>query len=400
MTEPISGYDFLVLSTQDWDAVPTRKHRFARMYAAQGNRVLYIEQQMHWAGWLVDIKNQFSRAWRFLQGPREVEPNIWVYTLPVVLPFFQMTEVINKINNITLESSLKKALKWLRFNPEKLIIWTYTPHSADFVGAFGEYAAVYECVDEFTASKGLVNARAIGKMERDLLAKVDLLIVTAQGLLAKQQFAKRTKLVPNAAEVSHFATVADADLPIAKELEQTKPPVVGFLGSIQYWIDTDLLVEIARKHPDWTVVLVGPLGILADIDALREQPNVTLTGRVPYEEVPNYVKAFDVCLNPYHMDDVAEHCSPLKLYEYLATGKPVVSVDMPEVQQFKNMVSIAYNRSDFVSLVEETVSSLPEPPEQAQKRMQEAWNHTWEKRFEAASGALAEMLAEKYAKPT
>lgn len=397
MTEPVHSYDFIVLSTQDWDAVPTRKHRWARKFAAQGNRVLYIEQQMHWAGWLVDIKNQFSRAWRFTQGPREVEPNLWVFTLPIVLPFFQMVEAINLINNAFLKTVLRRQLKHLNFNTEKLIVWTYTPHSADFVGVFGECAAVYECVDEFTASKGLVNAKAIGNMERDLIQKVDILIVTAQGLLKnKQAYARRSMLVPNAAEVSHFATVADSTLSIADSLRDVSHPTVGFLGSVQYWIDTELLAEIAEKHPSWTVILVGPVGILANVEMLEKLPNVIFTGRVPYADVPSYVKAFDVCLNPYRMDDVAEHCSPLKLYEYLATGKPVVSVDMPEVHQFKDMIAVAYSREEFVRLVEETVSSLTEQSdEDVERRMQEAHNHTWDKRFESVVVAVAQMLEEK-----
>ncbi len=397
MANAPSRYDFIVLSTQDWDAVPTRKHRFARKFAAQGNRVLYVEQQMHWAGWLVDLKSQLSRVWRHLQGPRKVEPNLWVYTLPIVLPFFQVVKAINVVNNAVLKWYLRAVLKHLKFDSSRLIIWTYTPHSADFVGALGEAAAVYECVDEFTASKGLVNAKAIGKMEHSLLDKVDLLIVTAQGLLeSKQVYVKRAVLVPNAAEVSHFATVADPALPIAESLQAVQHPTVGFLGSVQYWIDTELLAEIAEKHPDWTVILVGPVGILANVEPLEKLPNVLFTGRVPYAEVPQYVKAFDVCLNPYHMDDVAEHCSPLKLYEYLATGKPVVSVNMPEVHQFRDLIAVAYDRAEFVRLVEETVSSLAEQSIEAiTARMQEAHHHTWDKRFETVTAALAKMLKEK-----
>jgi glycosyltransferase involved in cell wall biosynthesis len=113
------------------------------------------------------------------------------------------------------------------------------------------------------------------------------------------------------------------------------------------------------------------------------------TGRVPYEDVPRYVKAFDVCVNPYVLDGVAEHCSPLKLYEYIATGKPVVSVDMPEARQFADLIAIAPDRDAFVGLVEAAVNS---PDERAAERMAEAGRHTWRRRFETVSAALADEL--------
>src|SRR3989304_2093986 len=128
----ISGRAILNLSTQDWTAMPTRKHRGARNWAKQGNRVLYVEQQMHWAGWLIEIRQQFTRTFRFLQGARQVEENIWVFTLPIVLPFFQMSEAVNWLNNFFLAPILQELIRPLGF--KNLILWTYTPHSADFVG--------------------------------------------------------------------------------------------------------------------------------------------------------------------------------------------------------------------------------------------------------------------------
>ncbi|HEC24294.1 MAG TPA: glycosyltransferase family 1 protein [Chloroflexi bacterium] len=388
---PISGQDFIILSTQDWDALPTRKHRFARWFAESGNRVLYVEQQMHWAGWLVDIRQQFSRAWRWLRGPREIAPNLWVFTLPIVLPFFQMSAAINRVNNAFLLPVLRAQMRRLGFSEP--ILWTYTPHSADFVGRLGERAAVYECVDDFTSARGLVDARVIGRLERRLIEAVDLLIVTAEALYeSKREGAKRVVLVPNGVEADHLARAADPDLPVAGSLAGLKHPVIGFLGSLNYWIDTRLLARLAREHPEWTLLFVGPHDLLADLAPLEGLPNVVMTGRVPYADVPRYVKAFDVCVNPYVLDGVAEHCSPLKLYEYLATGKPVVSVDMPEARKFKDLIYIAHDGDEFVKLVEKALAS---DDGKASRRMAEARHHTWRSRFEEVSAALAAVLQGK-----
>src|SRR5574341_1008306 len=259
------------------------------------------------------------------------------------------------------------------------------------ITGLGDRVAVYECVDDFTAAKGLVDARVIGQLERRLIEKVDLLVATHAGLLDKKQAgAKRAILVPNGVDADHFQQATDPATPIAKSLAGLKHPVIGYLGGINYWIDTTLLARIARQHPDWTLALVGPAYALADLKPLDRLPNVVMTGRVPYEAVPCYVKAFDVCVNPYVLDQVAEHCSPLKLYEYLAAGKPVVSVDMPEAHQFRDLVAIAHSPDEFVALVEQAVT---QPDGRAADRIRVAHRHTWDQRFEAVASALAELLS-------
>ncbi len=387
----IDGHDILCLSTQDWDAMPTRKHRFMRWFAEGGNRVMYVEQQMHWAGWLADVKHQFSRAWRWLKGPRKVAPNLWVFTLPIVLPFFQMSGLVNRVNNAFLLPVLRAQAQRLDFRSP--ILWTYTPHSADFIGRLGEKAAIYECVDDFTASKGLVNGGVVGRLEREVIESADLLIVTTPELAAiKREGARRIVTVPNGAEVEHFARAADPGLLPAEPFAHLKHPVVGFLGSLNYWIDTHLLARIAKAHPEWTLALVGPHDLLGNIAPLEGLPNVVMTGRVPYEEVPDYVRAFDVCLNPYILDNVAEGCSPIKLYEYLATGKPIVSVDMPEARRFEGLIRIARDPDDFVPQVEAVAAA---DDGLSGERMAEANRHSWRARFEHVSAALADVLEAK-----
>ncbi len=387
----MAGHDFIILSTQDWEALPTRKQRFARWWAEAGNRVLYVEQQMHWLGWVVDVRRQYTRLWRWLKGPRRVASNLWVYTLPLVLPFFQMVGAINWINNLFLLPVLRVQLRQLGF--AQPILWTYTPHSVDFIGRLGEQAAVYECVDDFTSAKGLVDPEAIQRMEQRLIEAVDLLIVTSDALLhSKQRAARRAVLIPNGVEADHFARTADSTLPVAETLAGLQHPVIGYLGTLNYWIDTDLLAQIAKAHPDWTLVHVGPRDLLARMAPLEGLPNFVSTGRVPYEELPRYIKAFDVCVNPYVRDGVAEHCSPLKLYEYIATGKPVVSVDMPEARKFKDLIHIAQDADHFLALVEQAVQT---DDGLAERRLAEAQRHTWRSRFAAAASQLAEVLRER-----
>jgi glycosyltransferase involved in cell wall biosynthesis len=170
-----------------------------------------------------------------------------------------------------------------------------------------------------------------------------------------------------------------------------KKPILGFLGTIQYWIDFDLIRFIAFKNPGWSIVMIGPIGRLAEIEKIKSLPNVYLLGRKPYQEVPNYVKAFDVCLNPYKIDEVSKSCSPLKLYEYLASGKPIVSVDMPEARKFKNLIEIGLDYEDFLEKIQKVLDCLPEDKAKIEMRIREAEKHSWDSRF-----LELEKILEKY----
>ncbi len=384
----ITGRNFVILSTQDWDAMPTRKHRWARWWARQGNRVLYVEQQMHWAGWLIDIRRQFGRAFRWLGGPREIEPNLWVFTLPVVLPFFQMNSAINWFNNLWLTPILRWAMK--RVGMAQPILWTYTPHSADFAdGRLGQTFTVYECVDEFSAARGLVHGPTIAVMERELLRQVDLTVVTAPALLEnKAPFTRRCELVPNGVDVEHFAKASLAETVPPASVAALPKPVVGFIGGVQYWIDFDLIAHAAQAHPDWSFAFVGPVEPLARVDKVRGLSNVHFLGRQPYAQVPAYVAGFDVCVNPYILDDVAEKCDPLKLYDYLASGKPIVSVDMPAARRFANLMPLTRTPGEFTRALEYVLAQ----PGDGAARQRTATEHSWTARFKHVEAALESVL--------
>lgn len=384
----ITGRDFIILSTQDWDAMPTRKHRWARHWARSGNRVLYVEQQMHWLGWLIDLRRQFARAWRWLSGPRPVEPNLWVFTLPVVLPFFQMSRAVNWLNNLWLAPVLRWAMR--RAGLQNPVLWTYTPHSANLFGALGEQMVVYECVDEFSAAKGLVRAATIAALERDVLRQADVTIVTAPALYeSKKHIARRIELVPNGVDYEHFARASNGKVEVAAAVARLPKPVVGFLGGIQYWIDLELIGAAARAHPDWSFALVGSVEPLARVDKVRGLPNVHFLGRRPYAQLPEYVAGFDVCINPYVLDDVAETCDPLKLYDYLASGKPVVSVDMPAARRFADLMPLTRTPEAFIRALE----SVLQQPGDAVRRQQEASQHSWAARFASVESIVESALA-------
>jgi len=385
----VRGQEIVCLSSQDWSDLWTRKQRFMRQLARQGNRVLYVETQASLVS-LPLLRSDPARAWRWLRGPRPVEPNLHVATLPLVLPFFQMSLTINGLNSTFMAPLLRRWLRALGYRQP--ILWTYSPSSESLVGRLGERFAIYDCVDEPAESRGLVRRRVVRELERRLLDKVALVIVTHENLyLSRVAPGRQVHLIPNGVEVEHFRGASLADTPLAPEMQTIPRPVIGFLGSLQYWIDFDLLRFLALARPNWSFVLIGPRGRLAKVGKIENLPNVHLLGRRPYEQLPCYLKGFDVCLNPYLRGELSRNCSPLKLYEYLASGKPVVSVDMPEASKFADVIGIGRNDEEILLRIEEALGpGNDEAP--ANARRQAVASHSWQSRFRDLEAILAPRL--------
>src|SRR5262245_60717868 len=178
-------------------------------------------------------------------------------------------------------------------------------------------------------------------MEEALLLKVQLTIVTHDKLLPRRAaICARTICIPNAADIDNFKRAASNDVPVPPDIAKIARPRFGFVGHIHYWIDLKLIRFLAQRRPDWSFVLIGPTHPMAGAQELKGVPNVHFIGQKPRGEIPAYMKAMDCCLNPYIPGELAEHVSPLKLYEYLAAGKPVVSSEMPEAYKFRPHVRI------------------------------------------------------------
>jgi glycosyltransferase involved in cell wall biosynthesis len=168
-------------------------------------------------------------------------------------------------------------------------------------------------------------------------------------------------------------------------------PVIGFFGLLGDWIDVELLAHLGRQRPAWTLLLVGH--VATGVGALRALPNVVLVGPQPYDTLPGWARAFDVAVMPYRMNRQVRHASPLKLREYLATGKPVVSVPTPEVERFVPHVRIARTADGFLRAVED---SLREDDERARRaRMQAVEGMSWNARLEEVLALVCAGLARK-----
>ncbi len=378
----------LCLSTQDYDDLWTRKQRFMNYFADLGHPVIYVEAQWHWLTWFKRGRSQPGRAWRFLHRPRKIKDNLHVVTPPLLIPFFQMFASLALINNVIVGVWLKWTLR--RMGLREPLVYSYVPYSHLAIKIIGAKKALYEKVDDLAAAQGLVRRTTVERLESKLLQMTKVVIVTAGRLkeLLRDKH-ENVHVIPNACEIAHFGRRGSATASIVDTIPR---PRIGFVGMLSYWIDCDLICRLAASEPNWQFVFIGPTAI--DTTALRRFANVHFVGRVPYGVLPDAMAQIDVFINPYKNDAIAASCSPLKVFEYLAAGKPVVSVPMPEVMRFSPDIRIATTPGEFRTAITTLLSLAPAERLKLSDRLRElVRNDTWENRFAQTRRVIEETFA-------
>jgi glycosyltransferase involved in cell wall biosynthesis len=315
----------------------------------------------------------------------QVRPRIHVLTPPMLLPLASRSKLACVVNQSLLCRILRRWQEKLGLrNP---ILWTYSPYSVYLLGKLGEKLTVYDCTDERTANP-LVGKEHIGRLETELIRKADLVFVTAKGLLErKSPLNPNTFLAPNGVHFQHFARAWSTTLEVPADAKHLPHPIIGFIGAISYWIDLDLIEFIAKAKPDWTIVMIGPVRPGTYVASISSLPNVYFLGKKDWKELPNYLQIFDVCINPFKVDEpITETVNPLKVYEYLAAAKPVVSVDMPEVRELEGVLRIASTYEGFLREME--LALREEDPSAAQIRIKVAQQHDWKRILAAMSDRI------------
>ncbi|MEX0879671.1 MAG: glycosyltransferase [Thermoanaerobaculia bacterium] len=234
---------------------------------------------------------------------------------------------------------------------------------------------VYDCLDEHTGfgTHGPQTARD----EERLLAESDLVLVTSQALLKRVRRRRPDALrLPNAADADRFGSLPPRN---ASPLAKLARPVVGYYGAIAAWFDDEAVAHAARRHPDWSFAFVGDTRG-ASLGALEGRPNVHFLGEVPYARLTEYVAGFDVCTIPFRRTPLTEATNPVKLYEYLATGKPVVARRLPELEPFSDVVALYDTPDELVAALETAVRESPEEGLAARRR-EIARGNTWQIRY-------------------
>jgi len=237
------------------------------------------------------------------------------------------------------------------------VLWMSLPTAVDVAGKLGESALVYYCGDDFSALAG-VDHDTVARREEELAEKADLILSASEKLCQKFP-PSRSFLLPHGVDFSLFSK----PVPRAADLPDDGRPVAGFYGSISAWLDIEMLQETIRKMPDWHFVFIGKS--VVDTSALAAFSNVHLLGERPHQQLPCYSHHWTASLLPFINNAQIQACNPLKLSEYLAAGRPVISTSFPAIEPFRGLVQVANSSDALIEALKASqhIDSLPAFPD-------------------------------------
>ncbi|MFN3420213.1 MAG: hypothetical protein ACK40X_00625 [Armatimonadota bacterium] len=228
-------------------------------------------------------------------------------------------------------------------------------------------------------------------LEKLIEREADLLFVVSP--ILQERYAKQGRqaiLLPNGVDVQHFSQALSPNVSIPEELAKLPSPRIGFVGAVApAWVDTELLLQIARCRPNWSIIVIGPLWDWRPPQ--NPPPNCHFLGARPYQIIPFYLKGLDVCLILFKDNAITRAASPLKLYEYLAAGRAVVTSPIPDQANFSSVTWLAQTAEEFLHAIEEALKVANDPKEQ-QRRLSAVSQHSWQQRAQTALFHVQQIL--------
>jgi glycosyltransferase involved in cell wall biosynthesis len=382
--------EVVCFSTADWDATlwTNKQHLMSRL-ADRGVGVLYVDSLGLRTPGLgkQDIGRVGHRLWVWRPFARQVRPLIWRDS-PLVIPSHGIP-AIRWVNTVLLRARLARNGRRLKLEPSP-VVWAYNPNAATIVP--GSWPIVYHCVDDLASFPG-VDTAAFHRAERLVARRATVCLASSRVLLRRLQEmgARDVRYWPNPADVESYVAAAPATPHVGR-------PRVGFIGALQtHKVDLELIVQVARLLPDFDFSLVGPVGhgmrdreVAAQLEQLPA--NAKVVRAVGREQLPDLLATFAVGIIPYKVNHYTSGVFPMKLFEYLASGMPVVSTPLPSLIGEVEEVAFADSPAAFAKAIQTaagTGRASGEPAAAARQRY--ALGHSWNARADEALALLREV---------
>jgi len=354
--------DYILWGIIDWHFRHQRPQQLAVALANTGRRVLYISSNF------TDDEQADFEVEALDDAGLLFQVKLFVKGAPVIYASAPRLETVAQLS-----ASIGEVLEWA--NCKQIVSLVQHPFWLNVASVLPNSRLIYDCMDHHEGFGN--NADSLMQLEKSLLSSADLTITTSSWLdNAVAPHARRRALVRNAGDYDHFCRAPDS---VYRDPQGRR--IIGYYGAIAEWFDLDLIGAVAMQYPECCVLLIGSDTVNART-RLAKFRNITFTGEMSYSQLPYYLYSFDVCLLPFKVIPLTLATNPVKIYEYLSAGKPVVVVDLPEMTQFEGLVYAAADKDAFLVAVG-TVLSQPEPDALVQQRKAFAQGQTWRHRAEA-----------------
>lgn len=320
-------------------------------------------------------KRVFKKLQSFSRFVKKAQKNIWVFT-PFAIPALpRYQKVISRFNTAVLLFQIRFLMRWLKLDHP--ILWVTVLVAKDVALTLrneGGKCLIYYCVDNTPHYPGVDHGYMI-ELENDLHRNADLALFVNHALLEERRhFNPNTFYTGHGVEYDHFSKAQGRSLPIPEDMKTIKGSIAGYMGEINS-LDIELLKYLARENPEVSFVFIGDM--YSDMEAIQGLGNVRFLGKRPYEQLPAYLQRFDVCCLYYKTESTFNNYrNPKKLLEYLASGKPIVSVSILEVEHFREYVAIADSYEEYNTLLRKALRE--DPPADREKRIRFAKRQTWD----------------------
>lgn len=399
----IKGKDIIIISIQPWDIEIGSNCKNIALEFAKHNRVLYVNPPMNRAtrmkqkytervqkririakGQQPDIEKIGNNLWNLY--PRDIVESInWIGSSTIF-------RKLNRHNSKLLTKNIKSATDrlgfsdYILFNDSSMFLGL---HLKEFLQPklYAYYMRDYLVKDSYWKKHG-------ERLEPKLMEQADV-VLNNSSVYAEygSQFNKNSIMVGQGCDIEMFNDEEDA-IKIPDEFKAIPKPVIGYVGSlIALRLDIDLLEYIAKQKPEWSIVLVGPEDEAFKNSGLHQCSNVYFLGRKDSDDLPNYIKGFDVTINPQVINEITIGNYPRKIDEYLAMGKPVVATQTKAMEMFSRHVYLGRSKSDYITLIETALSENSES--KVKDRIEFAKSHTWDNNVRDIYKAIKESTNNK-----
>ena len=276
----------------------------------------------------------------------------------------------------------REAAEWLGMADRTL--WLCTPISTPLIGRLGEELVVFDAIDDWLRHPEMgPYRRAAAEGYETIRREADVIFCVSESLAERLAGGRAApRWVPNGVDLDLFTP----DGPEAEDVRALPAPRAGYAGVVERRVDAELMVEVAAAIPFVSFVFVGPYDRRV-VAPMKRLPNVHFLGPRPFEEVPACLRAMDVCLMPHRVDAFTQSMNPLKLYEYLACGRPVVSTPVAGTEAFDGLVDIASTPRAFADSI---LRRLSAGPKEVATRRRAVEAQSWNRRVEEMVGAVLE----------